>query len=338
MPNTSIMHYLFNSDTGTLCNAFEKLIYTIALAVVCHSAVADDSVNSTQLAALNKPAQTQHQQPASIWDLPAADRYVLVAELETGHLRVFEKSSGTVLTLITSYPITIGKQGFGKTREGDERTPLGVYRITSQLNDQQLDDFYGHTAYPLNYPNAWDRLQQYTGSGIWLHGVENDAIQRPLRDSDGCIVLSNNDLSDLAQYLNVGYTKVLGVRNIEWVNHATISRAREELTARMQQWAKAWESRNPENYLAFYSTTFSDTEKNYNQWATYKQRVNTSKRYIKVRLSDLGIYAYPEQPNTVMAEFYQDYASDSYRSRGWKRQLWQRESDGQWRIIYEKGG
>ncbi|MEC8428000.1 MAG: L,D-transpeptidase family protein, partial [Pseudomonadota bacterium] len=293
---------------------------------------------TTQLAMLNKTTHTVDQQPASIWDLPASDRYVIVAELEKGILRVFEKSSGTQLREIKNYPITIGKQGFGKTQEGDERTPVGVYRITSQLNDQQLDDFYGHTAYPLNYPNAWDRLNQYTGSGIWLHGVEDDSVKRPLRDSDGCIVLSNADLEDLGQYLNVGYTKVLGVKQIQWVSNAHISRAREQLTERMQQWTKAWESRDPEQYLAFYSENFSDTEKDYAQWTTYKRRVNTNKRYIRVRLSDLGIYAYPGQENTVMAEFYQDYASNSYRSRGWKRQLWRLESDGQWRIIYEKGG
>lgn len=293
---------------------------------------------TTQLAMLNKSTLRVDQQPASIWDLPASDRYVIVAELEKGILRVFEKSPGTQLREIKNYPITIGKQGFGKTQEGDERTPVGVYRITSQLNDQQLDDFYGHTAYPLNYPNAWDRLNQYTGSGIWLHGVEDDSVKRPLRDSDGCIVLSNADLDDLGQYLNVGYTKVLGVKQIQWVSNAHISQAREQLTERMQQWTKAWESRNPEQYLTFYSEDFSDTEKNYAQWTTYKRRVNTNKRYIKVRLSDLGIYAYPGQENTVMAEFYQDYASNSYRSRGWKRQLWRLESDGQWRIIYEKGG
>lgn len=317
----------------------KNYIATITLAVACSSAHAKDpDTAQVQLAMLNPQPTDKMQQPASIWDLPAADRYVLVAELESGQLRVFEKSAGTVLTEVDSYPITIGKQGFGKTREGDERTPVGVYRITSQLNDQQLDDFYGHTAYPLNYPNAWDRLQQYTGSGIWLHGVEDDNVQRPLRDSDGCIVLSNADLSDLGQYLSVGYTKVLGVRQIQWVDHSQISAAREQLTERMQQWAKAWESRDAGQYLAFYSQEFSDTEKNYTEWSTYKKRVNTHKRYIKVRLSDLGIYAYPDQNNTVMAEFYQDYASDSYRSRGWKRQLWRLESDGQWRIIYEKGG
>lgn len=294
--------------------------------------------DSSQLALLDRTPKTLELQPASIWDLPASDRYVLVAELEKGILRVFEKSAGTRLHEVTSYPITIGKQGFGKTQEGDERTPVGVYRITSQLSDRQLDDFYGDTAYPLNYPNVWDQLNQFTGSGIWLHGVENDQVQRPLRDSDGCIVLSNPDLHDLSQYLNIGYTKVLGVPRINWVTNDDISAARQQLTQRMQQWVHAWESKDADTYLAFYSQQFSDTEKNFDQWSRYKRRVNSNKRFIKVRLSDLGIYAYPEQNDMAMAEFYQDYASNRFKSQGWKRQLWKLESDGQWRIIYERGG
>ncbi len=277
-------------------------------------------------------------QPASIWDLPAGDSYVLVAELETGVLYVFEKFAGTKLTQVASYPITIGKAGFGKSEEGDERTPVGVYRITSQLNDQQLDDFYGNRAYPLNYPNVWDRLNRFTGSGIWLHGVENNSVIRPLRDSDGCIVLRNDHLAELGQYLNVGYTKVIGVPRINWVSNEEISSARQELTLRMNAWIKAWESRDSEPYLAFYSQEFTDLEKDFSEWSHYKRRVNGNKRYIKVRLSDLGIYAYPGHKDLALVEFYQDYSSNSYTSQGWKRQLWRLEDDGHWRIIYEKGG
>lgn len=311
------------------------IILTLSVSLI-PAAHADNS--GSQLALLEKPTPVLDLQPASIWDLPVSDRFVLVAELEQGRLRVFEKFSGTRLEQVASYPITIGKRGFGKTVEGDERTPIGVYRITSQLNDKQLDDFYGQTAYPLNYPNVWDRLNDYTGSGIWLHGVQDDNVRRPLRDSDGCIVLSNADLKDLGQYLNVGYTKVLGVPQISWVTNDAISSARQDLTQRMRDWISAWESKKPDNYLAFYSKNFSDTEKDYQQWVSYKRRVNTNKRYIKVKLSDLGIYAYPGESNIAMAEFYQDYKSNRFRSKGWKRQLWKREDDGEWRIIYEKGG
>jgi len=317
---------------------FKYLALIITLAGFSSSANSSPTAPAEQLALLRQPTPVLDLQPASIWDLPVRDRFVLVAELEQGRLWVFEKFAGTRLEQVATYPITIGKQGFGKTQEGDERTPVGVYRITSQLNEKQLDDFYGDTAYPLNYPNSWDRLNQFTGSGIWLHGVEDDSVQRPLRDSDGCIVLSNADLQELGQYLNIGYTKVLGVPQIKWVTNEEISNSRHKLTSRMRLWARAWESKDPEKYLSFYSKQFSDTEKNYQQWASYKRRVNTNKRFIKIRLSDLGIYAYPGQDQLAMTEFYQNYSSNRFHSKGWKRQLWKREADGEWRIIYEKGG
>ena len=277
-------------------------------------------------------------QPAAIWDLPAADRYVLLAELDAGKLRVFEQLPGMNLQEVRSFPISIGKQGYGKTVEGDLRTPVGIYRITSTLTDEQLDDFYGRAAYPLNYPNVWDRLNQYTGSGIWLHGEASDKKMRPPRDSDGCIVLSNNAIQEIADYLQPGYTKVVTVPSIDWVSPQQILDARGQLKTAIDGWLTAWRSREHDDYIDYYARDFSDTEKNFQQWDVYKRRVNGAKRFIDVRLSDLGLYAYPGQENLVMAEFYQNYRSDSFRSRGWKRQLWRLDADGQWRILFERGG
>lgn len=277
-------------------------------------------------------------QPAAILDLPAADKYVLMAELDAGKLHVFEKGRGLSLTKVKTFPVSIGKKGYGKRIEGDKRTPVGVYRVTSHLTDEQLDDFYGDAAYPLNYPNVWDRLQNYSGSGIWLHGEPSDKKERPLFDSDGCIVLSNGGISEIAKYLNVGYTKVLSTPKISWVSGEEVKLQREALTEEISSWLDAWQPKKHNEYMGFYSQDFSDTEKNYQQWDKYKKRVNGRKRFIKVAMSDLGLYAYPGQSNMVMAEFFQDYRSNNYRSTGWKRQLWRKEEDGRWRIIYERGG
>lgn len=278
------------------------------------------------------------QQPSGIWRLPAADRYVLIAELEKGSLRVFEKSEKTRLKEVASYPITIGKKGYGKQAEGDGRTPVGVYRIAKRRHDERADHVYGTEAYALNYPNVWDRLQQYSGAGIWIQGVVSGDIKRSLLNSDGSIVLADSDFLELARYLDVGYTKVISVPELYWQSHKSILIMRQDLQQRIEAWRKAWENRDPESYLNFYSRDFTDAEKGYEQWATYKRRVNTNKSYIKVSLSDLGLYQYPEQNNLVMAEFYQDYSSDRFKSDGRKRQLWRLENDNQWRIIYERGG
>ncbi|MCV6626706.1 MAG: L,D-transpeptidase family protein [Cellvibrionaceae bacterium] len=276
-------------------------------------------------------------QPASVLDLPAKDKYLLVAEMETGRLYAFEKQGGMRLAKVAEYPISIGKKGYDKRVEGDAKTPIGVYRVTSYLNDAQLDDFYGRAAFPLNYPNSWDRLMGYTGSGIWLHGEPSDKKTRPLRDSDGCIVLSNNDITKVQKYLDIGYTKVVSVPKVSWKSSDAIAQQRREVQKAMNAWRLDWMSRKHERYLSNYSKDFNDMEKNYSQWDRYKKRVNGGKRFIDVKLSDVGIYAYPGQDDMVMTEFYQSYRSSNYRSTGWKRQLWKKEGD-QWRIIFEKGG
>ena len=82
--------------------------------------------------------------------------------------------------------VTIGKNGAGKIIEGDQKTPLGVYFVTRFIESGELPDLYGDGAFPINYPNIWDRRNGRTGTGIWLHGTPSTIFSRPPEDSDGC--------------------------------------------------------------------------------------------------------------------------------------------------------
>jgi murein L,D-transpeptidase YafK len=283
---------------------------------------------------------TLSNQPAALIEVAPRYRRALVAELALGKLHVFERNDIGQFDLLKTIVISIGKKGMGKNVEGDNKTPIGVYRITSSLTETQLDDFYGHAAYPINYPNAWDRLHKRTGYGIWLHGEAVGTFDktRPYLDSDGCIVMSNNELDDLSQYLDIGYTYVVSTSKMKMTSADEIKIIREEVYARMYGWEKAWESKNAEDYLSYYSKSFNNLKQDWTAWSDYKKRVNGSKQFIKIGLSDVGIYAYPNQQNLYWVEFYQSYRSSNYRSQGWKRQIWQRDQDGELRIIYEGGG
>jgi len=159
----------------------------------------------------------QPQRPAGVLKLAEDQRYLIWVELSRGRLNLLELQEDGGLLTRKSIPVSIGKNGFGKEQEGDKLTPVGVYRLTSFLADNTLDDFYGRGAYPLNYPNAQDRLQNRTCHGIWLHGLPKDTQQRPLLDSDGCVVIDNNTLLDLAAYIQTGTTYiVLSENDIEW--------------------------------------------------------------------------------------------------------------------------
>lgn len=276
-------------------------------------------------------------QPAELIEVPSRYQHALVAELETGNLHIYRRLSDGSVMLIDTMPISIGKQGYGKEVEGDAKTPIGVYRITSHLTDEQLDDFYGNAAYPVNYPNIWDRRLGRTGSGIWLHAEPYEQKTRPLRDSDGCIVLSNSDIDKLAEYLDVGYTHVVSTPSMQLLTRDQVAEQRAQLKSTIDEWIDAWEDKDHLRYMAFYADDFVSDDKNLAQWDAHKKRVNGLKAFIDVEFSELGLYAYPNEENMVLAEFYQAYDSSNYQSKGWKRLLLRFEDD-QWRIIYEGGG
>ena len=76
-------------------------------------------------------------------------------------------------------------------KEGDLKTPLGVYTIRKRFTPQ--DPFYGPLAFSLSYPNTYDKVRGKDGHGIWIHGSPLDGSDRdPM--SKGCIVLDNDTI------------------------------------------------------------------------------------------------------------------------------------------------
>lgn len=276
--------------------------------------------------------------PAGLLRLPASARYVLWAELEQGWLNVLEQVASDSFVLRKRIPASIGKRGIGKLREGDKKTPVGVYRLTTHIGDNQLDDFYGIGAYPLNYPNARDLQLGRTGHGIWLHGLPKHVGERPLLDSDGCIVVDNESLRSLAANISAGETWiVMDAAAIRWVAAEQQQARRESLEAALAGWQQAWQARDNASYLAWYAEDFSDLHRNKAQWSAYKSRVNSAKQYIELEFAELSMLQDPQQAELVTVRYYQRYRSNDYQWQGWKEQLW-RQSDAGWQIVYEGEG
>lgn len=276
--------------------------------------------------------------PAGVLMLSAATDYLMWVELEQGRLNLLERMPDGGLIVRKRIPVSIGKQGIGKLKEGDQKTPIGTYYITSHLSDENIDDFYGSGAYPLNYPNALDRRLQRTGHGIWLHGLPKDVTERPFLDSDGCVVIDNPNFEELKGIVDAGVTQVImSQQPIEWVPVAAQEQKRATLEAELHAWKSAWEARDNDAYLAFYAGDFSDLARDKAAWSEYKRRVNSSKRYIDVELSDVSMLVDPVEENLVTVRFRQAYTSDNHTWHGWKEQIW-RNSGERWEIIYEGNG
>lgn len=272
--------------------------------------------------------------PAYFVQLEPRQRTALLVDVKESRLFLYENKDGRPV-LVDDYYVSIGKNGVVKQSEGDKRTPLGVYFITDYLSPDVLPDFYGAGAFPINYPNAWDRLRNKSGSGIWLHGNPVNTFSRAPRASDGCVTMSNADLKNLKPFLHEGHTPVIIAAEVEWREPEAVEQYRTEFTSLLEQWRTAWESRDSDRYLQYYSTSFNTEGKTYRRWAREKRAVNSTKSYIKVELSNVSILTYPGDEKVSVVTFRQDYRSNNFNGSGDKRQYWRQEADGQWRIVYE---
>lgn len=275
----------------------------------------------------------QDRVPRYVLQMNANQRYAIVVDSVKSRLYVFENVDGRA-RLFTDYYVSLGKRGVEKTREGDQKTPIGVYHVTANLPRSKLTDFYGSGAFPINYPNAWDRRLGRNGFGIWLHGTPSDTYSRPPRASDGCIVLSNGDLDAVARHVQTGLTPFIIADQIEWTDAATLEGERKTLSAAVEAWRADWESRDTARYLRHYSARFRTGNQDLAAWSSHKRGVNAGKRWIKVGVSQQAMFRYPRERDFVVVAFEQDYQSSNLSNRMRKVQYWTLE-DGHWRIVYE---
>ena len=271
--------------------------------------------------------------PDELLQLPAEVERVILVDLEAFRLYVLAHEDGD-LRIISDYYASIGKGGIDKQREGDEKTPIGVYTVTGYLPDERLLDLYGIGAFPLSYPNRWDILRGRTGSGIWIHGTEWSTYSRPPLSSRGCVSIANEHFEDLRRRVEVGKTPVIVAREVRWVTPQEVDDRRRDLLAAVEQWRQDWESLDTNRYLSHYAEDFRTDDLEREEFAAHKHRVNSEKRFIRVELGAMGAYEYPGEDDLFMVEFRQVYDSSNFSSLDSKQQFWRRQTDG-WRIVHE---
>jgi len=273
--------------------------------------------------------------PRHILQLEPRQRYAVVVDSAKSTLYVFEQVDGQ-LRYLKDFYISVGRNGVDKLREGDKRTPLGVYHVRANLPRQKLPDFYGSGALPINYPNELDRIEGRTGHGIWLHGVPSDTFARPPQSSDGCVVLANPDFDALLPLMQIGLTPVVIAPRIEWVEASTIQATRASLAQAVEAWRRDWEGRDMQAYLQHYSPAFTSNgqARDLAAWSAQKGKVNASKTWVRIGLRNTSMFLDPNRDNLAVVQFEQEYSSNNLNQQMRKRQYWRHEG-GVWRIVFE---
>ena len=203
--------------------------------------------------------------PHQFLALSPQTRHAIAVDASRSRLYLFENTASPgktgesttppALRLIGDFFISVGKSGINKRVEGDGRTPLGAYYITSVREKKTLPEFYGAGALPINYPNALDVQRGRTGSGIWLHGSPPQQYVRAPLASDGCVVLSNPDMDRLLALVAPRTTPVVIAEQLQWVPPAALQSDTTAFATVLVSWQKARSQATPDAFAQLFDRT-----------------------------------------------------------------------------------
>jgi murein L,D-transpeptidase YafK len=266
--------------------------------------------------------------PSSLLTLSPRNKHAIVVDVSKSRLYLFEHAAG-VLRLLADYYVSVGKAGVEKSVEGDRRTPLGIYFITSSLDPKGLSDLYGAGALPINYPNAWDVRRGKSGGGIWLHGTPAAQFSRAPMATDGCVAISNPDLRRILHTVAIPSTPVVIERKVQWVKSHDQAAAREDLGGLLNSWARAKSTGEIAAFSRFYAKDFTADEKVH---AIHQMLKKSGSRPTPVRLQDISLLRMHGDAPLIVATFGEvDVGEKGGRN---VRQYWE-QRDGRWQIVYE---
>lgn len=281
--------------------------------------------------------------PSQFLTLSATSRHAIAVDASRSRLYLFENTaarsaSGDGLApparmkLVADYYISVGQAGVDKRLEGDLRTPLGLYYITSSLDPDKLPDLYGSGALPINYPNVLDNQRGNTGSGIWLHGSPSAQFARPPQASEGCVVLSNPDLDSLLARVSVRTTPVVIASELQWVRPEALDAERTGFEATLANWRALKSAGDLAQLQQLYSPRFDNQGQTLADWWPRVEGEVKAKGDRALQLKDLSVLRWRDQDDTLVVTFGE--VAEGQRRGVTKRQYWMREND-QWKIIFE---
>ncbi len=237
---------------------------------------------------------------------------LLIANKSMKELSIYHYDRNRVGFLAKYEDIIVGRDG-DKFKEGDLKTPLGVYRLKRRFRPS--DQFYGSLAFSLSYPNTYDKVRGKDGHGIWIHGSPLDGSKRE-PTSKGCIVLDNDTIELLDKNVNHKSSIIIvSESGIERVKLSEVS----AILAELFRWKSAWSRGDIESYLGFYSGDFRryDGLKKGN-FSLMKRRIFGKKEKKEIIFKRINISPYPNSNGKKLFKlsFYEIYRSKTYKFKG----------------------
>lgn len=251
----------------------------------------------------------------------------LILAIDKGEQAFFVLQQKSPLDLMAQLPCTTGQEPGDKLREGDLRTPEGVYFVGRKLSGGLDFELYGEMAFTLNFPNPVDRIKRKTGHGIWIHGRGTRIVPR---ETKGCIALNTEDLRAVEKNLAPGIPVIIA-SDVEWTAEPDGSREAEKVAQAVQAWAGNWQKRSDEFFALYDSRRFALSEgSEFYAFKSHKQSIFDSQPWIQVLVDNVTLLPGPDY---WVSTFDQFYRTPSLTSQVGKRLYWQKDDQGIWRIV-----
>lgn len=241
--------------------------------------------------------------------------YILACDKNTTRLKLYASNEkNSAFKLNNDFLAFVGKRNGDKQKEGDLKTPIGVYKLLKKL--EHVDEFYGPLAYLTSYPNVFDKTRGKNGSGIWIHGLPLNGD----RDNytKGCIAINNDNIKQLEKYIDIKKTALY----IDEESYPKVEKNKlVTILSQLYAWRFAWKNSEIEKYLNFYDENFKRSDgMNKKAFSNYKKRVFAKNEYKQILFTNINIHPYPVQnvKDIYLVTFHEEYESKTYKFSGEK--------------------
>jgi|OM-RGC.v1.005938195 murein L,D-transpeptidase YafK len=259
---------------------------------------------------------------------------ILTCDKEKSTLNLYVKDNNNSYGFKKEYSAYTGKIKGDKIKEGDLKTPIGIYQITKKLStENKLDSFYGPLAFVTSYPNVYDTYRGKNGHGIWIHGLPTEQDRDEF--TKGCIAINNPNIECLNKRIDIDNT--LLIINSSEVKKGISKEILSSILAQLYSWRYSWLFDDIDRYLNFYSSDFVRFDgMNFDRFKKYKTRIFKKIEKKTIIFNNINVIPYPNTDNVYQITFKEFYESDTFKFSGDKTLVVKLDATNNMKILTEK--
>ena len=255
---------------------------------------------------------------------------VLTCDKSKSVLHLYKKDDNNSFALVKGYSAFVGEVKGDKTKEGDLKTPTGIYKLTKKISNP--DSFYGPLAFVTSYPNDYDKIRGHNGHGIWIHGLPTEESRDDY--TKGCIAIGNSSIECLDKNIEIDNTLLIINENKVIQNTSQDNLAL--ILANIYEWRYAWLYSDINLYLSFYAKDFRRYDgMTLTDFSNYKKRIFSKKGKKTIIFNDISVIHYPKTKGIYQIMFNEFYKSSTFQFIG-KKSLIVRIRNDKIEIITER--